>query len=101
MSKIGPKLDQKNEKKSWWSMSDYSLTFNTVQIGKKKQSGKMEKKYLGAKSKKKLIRDKIEKKMMRPRTIDQGQNGNKSWWSMSDYSLTFFGQNLKKKNIQG
>ena len=34
---------------------------------------------------------------MGPRTIDQGQNGNKSWWSMSDYSLTFQGQNQKKK----
>ena len=49
---------------------------------------------------KKIFRGKIEKKMMRPRTIDQGQNENKSWWSMSDYSLTFQGQN-RKKNIQG
>ena len=43
-----------------------------------------------------MIRGKIEKKIMGSRTIDQGQNENKSWWSMSDYSLTFQGQNRKK-----
>ena len=37
---------------------------------------------------------------MGPRTIDQGQNENKSWWSMSDYSLTFQGQNRKKKYLE-
>ena len=61
-------------------MSDYSLTFNTVQIGKKKYRNKMKKTIWGQNRK---------KNMMGPRTIDYGQNGNKSWWSMSDYSLTF------------
>ena len=58
------------KKKSWWSMSDYSLTFNTVQIGKKSYKGKIKKKYLGTKSKKKMVRGKIEKKLMGSRTID-------------------------------
>ena len=42
-------------------MSDYSLTFNTIQIGKKNIEAKWKKKYLGAKS---------GKKMIGPRTID-------------------------------
>ena len=51
-------------------MSDYSLTFNTIQIEKKNIEAKWKKKIFRGKIEKKIIRDKIEKKMMRQITID-------------------------------